>query len=201
MNLEGVFNRYQSKLGKAGGEQVDVYRPDYASEDQSGDGLIFGRKLRLQAQANKLSEPAVSGALQYNCYGQRDGIEAGDILVPITSGTGTPVITVASKAPQKAMIGFMTDRVGKITEDLSTDVYTNIRFAWLPITFPGSSLTEEMAGSMAISTRKAVLYKREGIKRGMRLIDETDEDDQRWEIKDFIVLNNMMVLNLNLDKK
>jgi hypothetical protein len=198
MNLRNVFGKYQTKVGMDGGEQMNVFRPNYATTNNTlGSPTIQNRMMRAAGQANKFTEPNVSGALFYNVFGQREGIAAGDVLAPQESGTGTPVMTVATISSQKAISAFMTDRTGKITSDLATDVFTSVLFAWLPITFPGSNLEQNMAGSLGISTRKAVLYKRNGIKRKMRLVDAGD-DAQVWEITDLITVNNVMVLNLSL---
>lgn len=197
--MRRIFEKYQTKLGKVGGEKFDAFRPDYTAVDNDGDSIVLGRKMRAAGQANKFASSPVSGLNHFNCFGSRTGLAEGDYITPTESGSGTPTITIATISPLQAVSGFMTDQIGKITEDVGTDVFTNVRFAWLPIVFPGSDLTENMAGTMSVSVRKFACFKREGIRRGMRLIDQGDYDNQRWLIKDFITINNIMIINVTQD--
>lgn len=206
MSYRGLFNKYQRMVGQKGGEAFNILRPNYAAQDQTGTLVLSNVMFRAAPQANKVQEPTMSGATKYNVFGDRGNIQTGDILVPQESGSGTPILTIDTKAEMKALTAFMTEQLGQITKDISTVVYDNIQFSFLPITFPGSSLEENFAGSLKISTRKAILYNRTGIARGMRLIEKNDSQPSNsqpysWVIQDLITLHNLTVLNLTLDDR
>ena len=198
MSFRSVYNRYQRLEGQTSGETCQILRPDYTVLDQTGAVEFNARKFRL-SPGSKFSEPTLSGISAYNCFGNRSGMQAGDVIVPVEAGSNTPILTVSSIAPLKALSAFMTDQIGKITEDVNTDIFTNIRFTWLPINFPGSSLESQLAGSLGVSVRKFAWFERAGLKRGMRLIDQGTTDNQRWVITDFLSMNEVQLVNVRLD--
>lgn len=199
MSTKSHFNKYQALAGQISGQKFDVRRPDYGAgqADQLGTTVYTGVKYRA-LPGSKFGERQLSGTPVYNIIGRRGILQPGDVLYPQEVG-GCAVITVDSLSDQKAISGFMTDRVGTLALDVDTVLHTNVRFSWLPIVFPGSALHDAFAGSLGISTRRCAMYKRPDIKRGMRLIEVTAEDQQRWRVTEFITQNNIMLVNVEFD--
>lgn len=193
-----LFDKEMKKVGRIMGVSCAVYRPDYTAADQTGT-LALSDKFRMDTQALRYLEPAFPGVYAFEIFGDRKNVQAGDIIIPSATADG-PAVTVMHVAPMKAMVGILTDSIGKIRESVSdTVLYTNVRFQWVGPSFPGSGLNDALEDTVKIPKRKIAMYKRQGlglsdpVRPGMRLVETNNDLEYVWHIVDVVTVNNITV--------
>lgn len=190
---EKRFLRSQIELAKRYGQRFGLYRPNYSAVDNS---LVFVQNIKLKAEKTgpRLTQGEVARAEYYAVFGNYLKLQKGDVLVPIESHTTTPKLTIISYSRFEETVAVRLNRTGAIYRDLQDPpVYTNVLFDWIADSgFPGSTLAENIAGSLAIPTRKMITYTRDNIRpemylngevQGMYFVETDGNGTVTWDIK------------------
>lgn len=190
-NLYNLFHKYNKTIARIAGQPVTVKRPNYSVVNNT-PATITSIKLKVEkATAVGLAMPRFTNAEYYAIFGDRTKFLPGDIIFPTDPNSSTPPVTVIHYSPLEECIGVRTSRIGKITEAIDDTVYENVYFDWIGVGYPGSSYGEQLAGSLGIPTKKALLYTRTNIQphsnpdeiQGMRLIETDGTVEVRWRVK------------------
>lgn len=217
--LRKLFNKYQTRLGELGGQECSIYRPDYTVVDNSlGSPLNTNKKYKVEIAGPRFAQRSFTNVAYVAIFGNRNLIQAGDVIVPTESGSSTPALTVLNISPIEEAVGFFTERIGKITlntTDPTKDIYTNIRYQWVSGSgFPGSAFTDQLRASLAVPIQKVVLYSRDNISpenvdyevQGMYFVEtdgsfspDANETQRRWIIKLVEKVGNLTQLTLEQD--
>lgn len=172
---EGLFNWVQPMLGFYSGDNFDLYRPDYSVANGTPALVLANQRYRCDPVSRNLPEPFFPDCSYYDILGRRDIIQSGDLLVKSVSDGMTPVVTLLTYGPIKALVGLRTNRICTIIDSVTgTAVYTNVRFDFLREGFPGSSLNRNLQESLRIPQTRAGLYERLNIQRLRMHLVETD---------------------------
>lgn len=201
--LNKIFNKYNKVLGNLSHSQYSysIYRPVYTAADQIGSVVASSQNIRVDSHGESFAEPRITGASYFDIFLNRDLVQPGDVLVPSTISPNSPIVTIAHISPMKACVGFLSDRLGKICEGTDT-LYDNVRFSWVGPSYPGSGLNDRLEASLKISSRKALLFTREGVgltnamTEGLRLIETNNDKNYSWIITDVTTYNSYMVLGV-----
>jgi hypothetical protein len=204
-NLRKVFDKYNKKIAQLAGQNFALKRPDYSVVDNTPATVLSSVKFKVEVAPPRLSQETFINVSYYTIFGDRKLLRAGDILFPLeTTESTTPPVTVLNFSPIEECMGFRTSRVGKLTYDIDTNVYTTVYFDWVGSGYPGSSFQETLSGALAIPTKKAVLFTRTSIKpqsnsnevQGMRLIETDGTTEVRWVVKLVDQIGNLTQLTL-----
>lgn len=215
MNLNKIFNNLNKTVGKIASDvNFDIYRPDYTAADQVGTLIYSGMSVRFDTRAAQWAEPSLSEGMYYDLFLDRLKVQEGDILIPVglspTASTVSryPVMTVASISALKPCLGFLTDHLGQITEDVNTVVYNNVRWQWTSKGTPRNGRNRNIAEDiLPYDKRQALMYRRQGtgqptaIIPGQRLVETVDGREHWWTILDVYSVGNFTTMQLEEDSR
>lgn len=213
MGLGKAFNRLNKTIGKiASNVNFDVYRPDYTATDQEGSLVDAGMSVRFDTRAAQWAEPALSEGMYYDLFLNRLKVQEGDVLIPSSTvdpyTSVYPIITIASISELKPCVGFLTDHLGQITEDVDTVVYDNVRWQWTSKGTPRNGRNRNIAEDiLPYDKRQALMYRRQGtgqptaIIPGQRLVETVDGREHWWTILDVYSVGNFTTMQLEEDSR
>lgn len=212
--LNKLFNRYNKVIGQIGSESnFDIYRPDYTAADQTGTLIASNKSVRVDTRAQAWAEPSLQGGMYFDVFLDRSIVQAGDILIPTglsptASGyfEDSEILTICSVSGLKPCVGMITDSLGKITDDVKTTLYNNIRWQWCS---PGSPVPTQnnriIADAFPYDRRKALMYRRQGqglpypLMKDMRLVETIDGLESWWRILDIMSVGNFTLFQCQED--
>lgn len=212
--LNKLFNKYNKMVGIVGAESYfDIYRPDYTAANQTGTLIASNKSVRVDTRAQAFAEPSLQGGMYFDVFLDRSIVQAGDILVPTglsptASGyfEDSEILTICSISGLKPCVGMITDCLGKITDDVQTTLYNNIRFQWAS---PGQPVPTEnsrmVVDALPYDRRKLIMYRRQGqglpypLMKDMRIVETIDGLESWWRILDILSIGNFTLLQVSED--
>ena len=212
--LNKLFNRYNKQIGIQGSESYfDIYRPNYAAANQTGTLIATSKSVRVDTRAQAFAEPSLQGGMYFDVFLDRTIVQAGDILIPTglsptASGyfEDSEILTICSISGLKPCVGMITDCLGKITDDVQTTLYNNVRWQWCS---PGSPVptanNRALADAFPFDRRKALMYRRQGqglpypLMKDQRLLETIDGLESWWRILDVMSVGNFTLLQCQED--
>ncbi len=215
--LRKIFNKFQTQVGRLGGQKCNIYRPDYSVVDNAlGSPLYSGVKIKVEVTRPRYSQFAFTNVAYVAIFGNRNLFTAGDVIVPTEAGSTTPAVTVINISPMEEAVGIFTPRSGRLmlnvgfdsAMDTGTYIYKNVKYQWVSGSgFPGSSFTNNLAGALAIPTQKIVLFTRDNISpqntsyevQGVHFIEDDGAYLRKWVVKLVEVSGNLTQLTLEQD--
>lgn len=201
-------------VGIAGSESYfDIYRPNYAAANQTGTLIASNKSCRIDTRAQSFAEPSLQGGMYFDVFLDRSIVQAGDILIPTglsptASGyfEDSEILTICSISGLKPCVGMITDCLGKITDDVNTTLYNNVRFQWASPGQPVPTANNRMvADAFPYDRRKAIMYRRQGqglpypLMKDMRLVETIDGLESWWRIVDILSIGNYTMLQVMED--
>lgn len=207
--LNKLFNKYNKMVGIAGSESYfDIYRPNYAAANQTGTLIASNKSCRIDTRAQSFAEPSLQGGMYFDVFLDRSIVQAGDILIPTglsptASGyfEDSEILTICSISGLKPCVGMITDCLGKITDDVNTTLYNNVRFQWASPGQPVPTANNRMvADAFPYDRRKAIMYRRQGqglptpLMKDQRLVETIDGLESWWRIVDVMSVGNFTLL-------
>lgn len=209
--LNKLFNRYNHLTATIGSTyNVDIYRPDYTAADQTGTLVASNVSLRADTRSQQWAEPTLQGGMYFDMFLNRKLVQIGDYVVPTgvsptIAFTTSEIITICSIDGLKPCVGLLTDAIGRITNEVSDPVYSNVRFQWAS---PGTPRPPQInhLDVMPYDRRKVIMYRRQGqglptpLINGMRLVQTIDGLDYWWNIVDVLSVGNMTLLQVEMDQ-
>lgn len=196
-------------VGIAGSESYfDIYRPNYAAANQTGTLIASNKSCRIDTRAQSFAEPSLQGGMYFDVFLDRSIVQAGDILIPTglsptASGyfEDSEILTICSISGLKPCVGLLTDCLGKITDDVNTTLYNNVRFQWASPGQPVPTANNRMvADAFPYDRRKAIMYRRQGqglptpLMKDQRLVETIDGLESWWRIVDVMSVGNFTLL-------
>lgn len=196
-------------VGIAGSESYfDIYRPNYAAANQTGTLIASNKSCRIDTRAQSFAEPSLQGGMYFDVFLDRSIVQAGDILIPTglsptASGyfEDSEILTICSISGLKPCVGMITDCLGKITDDVNTTLYNNVRFQWASPGQPVPTANNRMvADAFPYDRRKAIMYRRQGqglptpLMKDQRLVETIDGLESWWRIVDVMSVGNFTLL-------
>lgn len=212
--LNKLFNKYNKRIGVIGAESYfDIYRPNYAAANQTGTLIASNKSCRIDTRAQAFAEPSLQGGMYFDVFLDRSLVQAGDILIPTglsptASGyfEDSEILTICSISGLKPCVGMITDCLGKITDDVNTTLYNNVRFQWCS---PGQPVptanNRAIADAFPYDRRKALMYRRQGqglptpLMKDQRLVEIIDGLESWWRIVDVMSISNFTMLQVMED--
>ena len=212
--LNKLFNKYNKMVGVIGAESYfDIYRPNYAAANQTGTLIASNKSCRIDTRAQAFAEPSLQGGMYFDVFLDRSIVQAGDILIPTglsptASGyfEDSEILTICSISGLKPCVGMITDCLGKITDDVNTTLYNNVRFQWCS---PGQPVptanNRAIADAFPYDRRKALMYRRQGqglptpLMKDQRLVEIIDGLESWWRIVDVMSISNFTMLQVMED--
>lgn len=203
-----IFNRYSKLGGQIGSDSnYDIYRPDYTAANQTGTLIASNKSARIDTRAQQWAEPSMQGGMYFDIFMDRTLVQEGDILVPTglspTSSTRIEAITIAQITGLKPCVGIFTDCLGRITQDVNTTTYSNVRWMWGSPGQPKNVNTSNVnADLFPFERRKVIMYRREGrglptpIVEDMNLVETVDGLDKWWRIVDLLSVGSFSMLQV-----
>lgn len=212
--LNKVFKRYNKLVGIIGSESnFDIYRPDYTAADQTGTLIASNQSIRVDTRAQAWAEPSLQGGMYFDVFLDRNLVQAGDILVPTglsptASGyfEDSEILTICSISGLKPCVGMITDCLGKITDDVNTTLYNNVRFQWASPGQPVPTANSRMVpDAFPYDRRKLIMYRRQGqglpypLMKDMRIVETIDGVESWWRILDILSIGNYTTMQVMED--
>ena len=153
--------------------------------------------------------------MYYDLFLNRSIIQPGDILMPTglsptaSSATTWPIITVASIAPLKPAVGFLSDTVGSIRDGVNLVVYDNVRWQWGRRGQPKSGLIDKqpLADILPFDKSTVIMYRRQGTGQPVPIITNhmlfysIDGMDHWYRIVDIVSIGNYTFLQVEEDAR
>ena len=178
----------------------DIYRPDY---DSSEKGLLYTNvDARLDGRNAKATvmNPLPGVIYLVLVTGYKASTLSGDLFVPSVDDQVTPTVTVIHNTEMSDCIAARTSKLCTIQKTERDPVlYTNVSFDFVSTSGPTSPVIPEFEESKEMETNRAVVYKRAGIVKGVRLIDA--ETQKRYLILATSGTGNHMLLQLKGDTR
>ncbi len=215
-SLNNLFKSKNKLIGDLGGELFDLYRPNYAVQDNTPVLRYSGLKFRMGvARAKSFAEPYLSNNSIYDIYGNRDLIQPGDLIVrgALSSPLLTyPAVTVSHMHDMRAMEGFRTARRCHIVNSYNEEdnvynyVFQNVYFDMMGVNIPHGELTTNYAkDGQEIPSQRAIIFNRPLVNQeGMQLIETNYSgvpNGNRWFIEQIDIFGPFMVLTINANWK
>lgn len=215
MSIDELYESSMQYFGELMGDTFDVLRPDYTTTDNTPVLVHSGVKFRCDPATPQYAEPKLREIDWYSVFGDRDIVQPGDILRKTEDDGMTPVITIAHHMPIKEMVGFRSTRLGTLLSQEEDELYTNVRFDFLGLGFPGSSINRKLEDSLRIPSTRIIIYKRLNLIRLRTQLIEKDQTvtitrpdgttatfERAWLIEEIDYTGNCMVLTVsnNLDE-
>lgn len=209
--LNKLFNKYNHMVAAQGSTyNVDIYRPDYTAADQTGTLVASNISLRADTRSQQWAEPTLQGGMYFDMFLNRKIIQIGDYVVPTgvsptIAFTTSEIITICSIDGLKPCVGLLTDAIGRITNEVSDPVYSNVRFQWASPGTPKPPAINNL-DVMPYDRRKVIMYRRQGqglptpLINGMRLVQTIDGLDYWWNIVDVLSVGNFTMLQTEMDQ-
>lgn len=209
--LNKLFNRYNLATSILGSTyNVDIYRPDYTAADQTGTLVASNISLRADTRSQQWAEPTLQGGMYFDMFLNRKIIQIGDYVVPTgvsptIAFTTSEIITICSIDGLKPCVGLLTDAIGRITNEVSDTVYSNVRFQWASPGTPKPPAINNL-DVMPYDRRKVIMFRRQGqglptpLINGMRLVQTIDGLDYWWNIVDVLSVGNFTMLQTEMDQ-
>lgn len=177
--------------------EMSIYRPAY---DQAGTEVLIaeGIPMRLDPAGAGLQVQSPASGVRYSVVaGPKDIIRPGDVLIPTISDGSTPTYTVLQNLAMSDITAFKTNKKCTIfdTTRSTSAQYENVRFDFIAAPAAGEPIIPEFEGSKAMETNRAVLWTRENISRGKRLLC----NGRRWLILATANFDNHTLLQLQGD--
>jgi len=210
--LNKLFNKYNHLAATVGSTyNVDIYRPDYTAADQTGTLVATNVSLRADTRSQQWAEPSLQGGMYFDMFLNRKLVHIGDYVVPTgvsptIAFSTSEIITICSIDGLKPCVGLLTDCIGKITDDVNTTLYSNVRWQWVS---PGSPIptanNRVIADAFPYDRRKAIMYRRQGqglpypLTKDMRLIETIDGLKSWWRIVDILSTGNFTLIQCQED--
>lgn len=190
INTGPIYERGLNLFGQLMGDgNRALLRPNYASTTSAEAPVRTSFKMRVDRGGASEAEPPIAGGTYYViCPSLRSIVLAGDVITK----AGCPTVTVQNIASIKACVAIQMIETGKLTTAKDRDLFTGVRFDYLSPPTVISGLDESMEDSVDFGTQRIVLWKRAGIRKGMRLIDTTN--DKVWFIEQVIPKGNLLVI-------
>lgn len=209
--LNKLFNRYNHLTAQVGSTyNVDIYRPDYTAADQTGTLVASNISLRADTRSQQWAEPTLQGGMYFDMFLNRKLVQIGDYVVPTgvsptIAFTTSEIITICSIDGLKPCVGLLTDAIGRITNEVSDPVYSNVRFQFCSPGTPKPPAINNL-DVMPYDRRKVIMYRRQGqglptpLINGMRLVQTIDGLDYWWNIVDIMSVGNFTQLQVEQDQ-
>jgi hypothetical protein len=209
--LNKLFNRYNLATSILGSTyNVDIYRPDYTAADQTGTLVASNVSLRADTRSQQWAEPSLQGGMYFDMFLNRKLVQIGDYVVPTgvsptIAFTTSEIITICSIDGLKPCVGLLTDAIGRITNEVSDTVYSNVRFQWASPGTPKPPAINNL-DVMPYDRRKVIMFRRQGqglptpLINGMRLVQTIDGLDYWWNIVDVLSVGNFTMLQTEMDQ-
>jgi hypothetical protein len=209
--LNKLFNRYNHLVATVGSTyNVDIYRPDYTAADQTGTLVASNVSLRADTRSQQWAEPTLQGGMYFDMFLNRKLVQIGDYVVPTgvsptIAFTTSEIITICSIDGLKPCVGLLTDAIGRITNEVSDPVYSNVRFQFCSPGTPKPPAINNL-DVMPYDRRKVIMYRRQGqglptpLINGMRLVQTIDGLDYWWNIVDIMSVGNYTTMQLEADQ-
>lgn len=209
--LNKLFNRYNLATSILGSTyNVDIYRPDYTAADQTGTLVASNVSLRADTRSQQWAEPTLQGGMYFDMFLNRKLVQIGDYVVPTgvsptIAFTTSEIITICSIDGLKPCVGLLTDAIGRITNEVSDPVYSNVRFQFCSPGTPKPPAINNL-DVMPYDRRKVIMYRRQGqglptpLINGMRLVQTIDGLDYWWNIVDIMSVGNYTTMQLEADQ-
>lgn len=211
--IDDKLARYRNIYGNYSGDRFDILRPDYTATDNTPALIASGVPFRMDPSSPTFAEPKMRDIDWYEMFGNRSLLKPGDIFQKtVDDGGMTPVVTLLHWTASKAMMGFRTTRLCNITNEPGNNIYTNVYFDFVGLSFPGSSLNKKLEESLRIPSTRIAMFKRENIFRLRTQILEVDsavtinkdggaatQFQRTWLVEQIEYTGNIMVLTLKLN--
>lgn len=190
INAGSIYDRCMNLFGSIMGDASrELWRPDYASTTSTEAQIRSAFKMRVDRGGSGAAEPPIAGGTYYFvCPSLRSAVQAGDVIIK----AGSPTIVIQNIASIKDCIAIQMIEKGRLTSAKDRNLFTNVRFDYLSPPTVISGLDQSMEDSIDFGTQRIVLWKRSGIKKGHRLID--DANDKVWFIEQVIPKGDLLVI-------
>lgn len=209
--LNKVFDKYNAKVGKLGGQKTGIYRANYSVVDNLPSLVKDNVLIRIGTGGKKFIEPNFYNVEAYLIFGPRKLLEQGDVLL---RGTLTDpsfqsgAVTVLHWGDQKALIAIRSSLRGHIAKSFDEDsneydyLYKNV-FYDIVDAYPRGQLTSPVMQSpgSAVTTQQISMFYRENLKSGNYqglILLETDNSGnltgKKWKILQVETSGPLMVL-------
>lgn len=185
------------------GQFIKIGRPDYTIVDNTPTILFSGSTFRYRVEKGTRNyvQAEVRDPEFYTIFGDRTRVRPGDLIIPqeATTLTSTPVVTVLSVSPLNELMGFRTNRIGKITNGDLGDIFTTVYYEETNDPFPGRAINTALESSLDIPNKKFVMYNRALATstrdvEGLMLIESGSAVSRRWLIKQVLTIGNILIL-------
>jgi hypothetical protein len=177
--------------------EMNIYRGVY---DQAGTEELVaeGIAMRLDPAGAGTQVQAPAPGVRYSVVaGPKDILRPGDILIPATSDGSTPKYTILQNLAMSDITAFKSNKIATIidTTRSANVLANNVRFDFIAAPSAGEPIIPEFEGSKAMETNRAVIWTRENIVHGKRLIC----NGKRWLILATANYDNQTLLQLQGD--
>lgn len=166
--------------------KYDVSRPIYNVLASPESSVITGASMRIVQGSSTLGKVRIPGADHYTIMYSK-ALQEGDVITKCPSN-GLPITVISSDAPTAGVIGIRTDQIGKI-EDGTTDIYTNVRFAY------AKSSGYNQPVNIPYEATKAIIFGRANLTKMMWFEDSAH--GKRFQIQQVDFVHNCMILTLD----
>lgn len=206
----GVYNFGYQLISETFGQQFSVYRPDFTQIDQT-PALVATLPLKVSIGGAKFAIPKLRGADYFTVTGDRYYFLPGDIIVPTSTTSQFPPITILNYDEGYPCVGFRTSRKCNIDYSLNPDgsdnaVYTNVYFDWASDTSPGGALLDQLSETLSISTKKIIVWTRTNlqpqntaIQAGWKITEIDGTQRVRYVVKSLTQIGNLSIFNVDND--
>jgi hypothetical protein len=202
---EKGFNFEKRRFGLIFGQPVSISTVDYTAQDQTPVLKYAQRKYKTEVRGPSLVQTPLPNASYYCVHGEYDGINPGDIILPLRADSDTPRLTFISKSPFEEMTAFRTSRLGAIYNG-STLLYDNIYFEYATtVNYSDKPIHNKVLASDGTPTNQIIMYTRDlrtsGYDtEGLLFYDKTDNPNTVWVIQQSTDVGNMSELTVKLSE-
>lgn len=203
--MTGPLNFYQNLGGDimsyyGSTNEFDVFDVDY--ENSLENYISFGVSMRLDTKGAKTQVlNPLPGVVYLVVIGLKSTLKSGNRLAPIKQDGSTPCATVIQNTEMADCVAFRSNRNGtiEVSQRDTSQLYTNVWFDFVAATKPTEPEIAEFQESKRFETNRAVIYARQNVKKGMRLLDS--ETGRRYLILAVAGTGNHKLLQLQGDSR
>lgn len=185
MDAGYIYNLGMGFFASMHRKTFNVFRPDYTRADSLELPFASSINMRVNTIGQQYAQRKFGGLDLYTVItGLRECLQEGDVIVETCKQPNIPAITIYSMNEMEDVIAMRTGRIGRLTKDIDTVVYTHVRFDFTSKHSLGTALHPAMQGSLKPGGANICIHPRADVDLGWRFVDDTGAIWRIDEIED-----------------
>ena len=171
MSHDWLFRQTDQFLAGYGNVRYNVIRPDYTETDDLPESVIKNLLVDVERTGSSEIQPSVSGPEYYLVRSAKAVLKIGDIIIPDVADTQIPPLTVIQDFGYGSLKAMRTSRKGQMFNQKRKILVEEVYFDFVTGGGSGKPLDPEVVGSLPYEQMKGVMFTRNHIMVGTRILD------------------------------